>query len=159
MALVKNENSYATVAEADTYFADRLDVDAWTSASELQKAQAIVTATTVLDSMSWSGIAVSDTQPLAFPRSGTYFDPRLGFAVDLLSQSAHKRLLTALYELAYHLLNNDGLVDNTGDVKELLIEGVSLRGISNPALLPSMVKRTIKPMLVNAGANTWWRAN
>lgn len=159
MALAKNQNSYATVAEADSYFADRLDVDAWTSASETQKAQALVTATTVLDSMSWTGTAVSDTQPLAFPRDGTYFDPRLGYAVDLLSQAAQKRLLTATYELSYHLLNNDGLTDNTGGVEDLQIGEITLKSVSNPALLPAIVKRIVKPMLVNANSNIWWRAN
>ena len=38
MALTKGANSYATVAEADVYFADRLDVAAWTAADETQKA-------------------------------------------------------------------------------------------------------------------------
>ena len=159
MALAKNQNSYATVIEADEYFADRLDVDAWTSAGEPQRAQALITATTILDSLSWAGTAVSETQSLAFPRNGTYFDPRLGYTTNLDSQASQKRLITATFELAYHLLNNDGLTDNTGSIEDLLIEGISLRNISNPSLLPAIVKRTIKPMLINSGSSTWWRAN
>ena len=42
MALVKGINSYATVLEADTYFADRIDVAAWTGGSSDQKGQALV---------------------------------------------------------------------------------------------------------------------
>lgn len=159
MALVKNQNSYATVAEADAYFADRLDVDAWNTANETQKAQALVTATTILDSMSWSGSAVSVTQPLAFPREGSYFDPRIGSIVELSAQPAQKRLLTGLYEMAYHLLNNDGLTDSTGSVVDLDLEGLSLKSISNPETVPGIVRRLIRPILLNASSRTWWRAN
>lgn len=159
MALVKNENSYVTVQEADGYFADRLDVDAWTSASETQRAQSLVTATTLLDSMNWTGTAVSDSQSLAFPRIGTYFDPRLGRDADISSPAALKRLNTAVFELGYHLLNNDGLIDNTGGVEDLKIGNILLKNVDNPAMVPAVVKRLIKPLLVNAGSNVWWRAN
>lgn len=158
MALVKGTNSYATVAEADAYFADRLDVSAWTSATPDMKAQALVTATQVLDGQNWVGTAVSDTQKLSFPRNGVYFDPRLGYDATLTSE-VPSRVVTACYELAHHLLNNDGLLDDTGDLESLSVASVSITFKTNPGLIPGNVKRLIKPLLSNSGANHWWRAN
>ena len=158
MALSKGTNSYVTVAEADSYFEDRIDAAAWSAATTDQKSQALVTATSLLDEMSWTGIAVSDTQALAFPRSGTYFDPRAGTEV-VLDNNVPRRITQAVSELAYHLLNNDGLLDDTGGVVNLKIGSISLETISNPKSIPISVKRIIKPLLANAGSNAWWRAN
>ena len=158
MALVKGVNSYATVAEADSYFADRLDVAAWSEASELQKGQSLVTATSILDGLNWIGFAVSDSQALAFPRVGSYFDPRLGMDVAMTS-SVPTRVITATYELAYHLLNNDGILDDSGSVVDLQVGAISLKTISSPNKVPQNVNRFIKPLLVNSGTNIWWRAN
>lgn len=65
----------------------------------------------------------------------------------------------ATYELANHLLNNEGLLDDTGRVLNLNIGTIALNKIQKPSLLPTMVKRMVAPLLVNAGSNSWWRAN
>lgn len=158
MALGKSVNSYATVAEADAYFEDRLDVAAWSTASTAEKAKALVTATSYLDGLEWVGIAVSASQPLAFPRVGSYFDPRLGMNITL-DVNTPDRVIRATYELAYHFLNNDGLLDDTGAVTNLQIASISLTSIKPTNKLPSVVSRLIKPLLLNKGSNAWWRAN
>lgn len=158
MALSKGTNSYATVAEADSYFEDRLDVAAWSSASAEQKAQALTTATSFLDSMEWVGSVVSSSQALAFPRTGSYFDPRLGLAVTMTSVIPD-RIVKATYELAYHLLNNDGLFDDTGSVVNLQIASISLNKIQATNKIPVIAKRLIQPLLLNKGSRMWWRAN
>ena len=159
MALIKGLNSFVSLAEADAYFADRLDVDAWTSASETQKSQALVTATTMLNYLDWTGVAVSEDQSLAFPRTGTYFDPKVGSQVTLQSVNQFLRLNTATSELAYHLLNNDGLLDDAGGVDTLKVGGIVLNNLSAPKSLPDIVYRIIRPMLANLGSRSWWRAN
>lgn len=159
MALSKGVNSYVTVAEADGYFVDRLDVDAWTTADNTQKGQALVTATSTLDAMPWNGTVISASQNLAFPRSGYYFDPRLGQHVTLTSDVLPARIVWATYELAYHFLNNEGLLDDSGVVNDLNIGSISLTTIRAPSLIPAVVKRLIKPLLVNAGSNSWFRSN
>lgn len=159
MALVKNTNSYATVEEANAYFADRIDVAAWTAANVDQKSQALVTATSMLDQLDWIGVAISDSQALAFPRSGFYFDPRLGIDIELSSATIPDRILKATYELAYHLINNDGLLDDTGAVKDLSVGSIKLTLITAANKFPAVVKRYIKPLQVNNGSNLWWRAN
>lgn len=158
MALQKGVNSYATVDEADTYFADRLDVAAWSSASETQKPQALVTATKMLDDLDWTGYVVSESQPLAFPRNGDYFDPRTGTTI-VLGNTVPARVVNASMELAYHLLNNDGLLDDTGTVEAINIAGISITNIRQANKLPGVVERLIKPLLTNSGSNMWWRAN
>jgi hypothetical protein len=157
MALVKGTNAYATVEEAETYFLDQLDRDAWESATDTQKAQALVTATSMLDNLNWTGVAVSESQLLAFPRSGYYFDPRLGSEQALSGTPV--RITKATYELAYHLLNNDGLLDDTGEVSNLEFGPIKLERIRSSSRLPGTVNRLIKPLLENAGSNLWWRAN
>jgi hypothetical protein len=158
MALVKGTNSYCTVAEADTYFADRLDVAAWTTADATSKAQALVTATSVLDEQPWTGTAISEDQPLAFPRSGYYFDPRIGANITF-SATPPTRITIATMELAYHFLNNDGLQDDAGSATNIKVGTITLERTLPPSLIPAVVRRAIKPMLVNAGSNGWWRAN
>jgi hypothetical protein len=117
----------------------------------------LVTATSILDAQRWTGIAISVDQTLAFPRSGYYFDPRLG--VMALMNPTPNRIILATFELALHLLKNEGLQDSTGTVNALDIGTISLTGIINPDLLPSVVRRLIQPILFNKGSNTWWRAN
>lgn len=158
MALIKGENSYETLESANSYFEDRLDAAAWSDAPELQRSQAMVTAASMLDNLTWTGAAVSESQPLAFPRNGQYFDPRIGATVSLNGQ-VPKRVITAQYELAYHLLNNDGLLDDTGSVSDLSLGSIKLSDVKSPKKLPSIVYSLIRPLLFPQGGSVWWRAN
>ena len=55
MALTKGINSYVNLEEANAYFADRIDVSAWTDASSTLKEQALVTASLYLNNFDWAG--------------------------------------------------------------------------------------------------------
>lgn len=158
MALVKGVNSYESLEAANAYFADRLDAAAWVDATPELRAQAMVTATLVLEDEPWAGVAVSTSQNLAHPRKGQYFEPRLGSSVELNSAFATKRLSIAQFELSYHLLNNDGLLDSIGDVDSLSVGGIGLTDIRSASKIPGTVKQQIKPLLIR-GNNAWWRAN
>ena len=157
MALVKDVNALSTVEEASAYFSDRIDASVWNGASSARQAQALVTASSLLGDLEWIGSVISESQELAFPRSGSYFDPRVGGLVDL--NPTPKRILRAYYELALHLLSNEGILDDTGTVDSLSITGVNLSKIRSPSRIPLPVKNLLKPVLVNAGINAWWRAN
>lgn len=161
MALKKDVNSYVSVSEADSYFKDRLDSSGWDSADGDQKAAALVTATSILDDYEWPGVAISDSQPLAFPRTGFFFDPRLGREVD--QDPVPDRIIKATFELANHLLTNENLQDDTGTGLEALKVGdIELKFTGSSAdksLLPDSVRRLLKPMTVNKGSHMWWRAN
>jgi hypothetical protein len=95
MALEKDVNSYVELEEATEYFEDRVDVAAWDEATDEMKSKALVTATSLLDSFEWTGVVVSESQPLAFPRVGEYFDPRVGYCVNL--NGTPDRIIKATY--------------------------------------------------------------
>jgi len=157
MALTKGVNSYVTVDEADAYFSDRLDVSAWVTADATSKAQALVTATKLLEDVLWTGIAVSESQSLAFPRVGEYFDPRVGSMVSL--SGIPKRVTESTYELAHHLLTNDGMLDDIGIVDSITIGPITISKSIKPNTFPKIVKNFIRPLQLNRGASPWWRAN
>lgn len=77
-------NSYASLAEAEAYFATRLHAGEWVKASELDKEKALITATSVIDSLSFSGRKYKegnpgseDYQSLEWPRYPEHSDPYL----------------------------------------------------------------------------------
>jgi len=169
MSLLKGANSYVTLSEANSYFEDRLDAAAWDNTSSELREQALVTATRNLDEMSWQGSAVSESQALAFPRIGAFRDTSRGFKLAFTSSYTYSvtdevetslkrdiRLIRqATYELAYHLLNNDGLLDSTGEITDIKIGPISLKEIKEPSRIPRTVKRVIQPMTLNSG-KSWW---
>lgn len=166
MALTKSINSYVALEEAAYYFEDRLDVDAWTSATETQRSQALVTASSMITEMPWIGFEASPGQPLAFPRTGSYYEPRSGKIEDMSSSYVVTRISQAVMELAYHLLNNDGLLDDTGSVDELQVGSIRLKGLTNPTKLPTSVTSKIGVLAGDGFGNPkppsnrlWWRAN
>ena len=159
MALIKGENTNVDLASAETYFSTRLDVAAWTAATDPLKESALVTATALLDELKWAGVAVSATQSLAHPRTGTYFDPRMGTSLSLSSTAAVRRIEIGTCEMAYHLLNNDGLLDDVGSVINLSLGSTDLSRIKAPSVIPSFIRRNLKPLLTNQGSSAWWRAN
>jgi hypothetical protein len=157
MALVKGTNSYVTVAEADAYFADYLDTEAWDAADVLKKTKALVSATRCLDVLAWSGTAVSESQPLAFPRDIEYFEVRVGVLVSL--KGTPERVADATMQQALHLLSNEGILLETGGVVSLDISGVGLNTIKAASRIPNVVRNLIQPLLTNKGSNSWWRSN
>jgi hypothetical protein len=157
MALVKGTNSYAEVAEADAYFETRVDCDKWLNATQADKERVLVTSTALLDDLSWTGIAVSDSQALAFPREGEYFDPRLGWHVTL--SGTPDRLLKAVYELSLHLLNNRSVLDVTSTVQDISVGSIKLTNIQQVSKMPSSIRQSLSCLLVDGGARIWWKAN
>lgn len=160
MALTLNVNSYATIPMATLYFEDRLDVAAWDSANDVQRAQALVTASLMLNEIRWVGKAASPSQKLAFPREGYYYDTMLETDVSLVGTVVPDRIIESTYELAYHLLNNDGLLDNGGGITNLQVGTIKIDSIVAPARFPNKVRRLFNPLVAGgAGSHSWWRAN
>jgi hypothetical protein len=158
MALELNVNSYVELDEATTYFENRVDVAAWDEASEEMREKSLVSATLLLDTYEWIGYVVSESQPLAFPRTGEYYyDPRKGYEVFL--EGTPQAIKTAIYEIAYHLLNNDGLLDDTGGVDSISLGPIQLNKLSTPSKIPAWIYRTLRPLLARGGRREWFRAN
>jgi hypothetical protein len=157
MAIELGVNSYVTLEDANAHFENRLDVAAWDEADEDTRSKALISATMLIESFEWTGVAVSESQPLAFPRVGEYFDPRVGYVIAM--DGVPSKIIKATIELAYHLLNNDGLLDETGGVVNLSLGPIQLTDISTPPKMPSWIHRTIRPLLLNRGSRAWYRAN
>ena len=167
MALVKGVNSYVTTGEADSYFEDRLDAAAWIIAGDEMKEQALATATRLLDQKRWLGSSVTADQALAFPRVGSFMDHARGLRITFtssytfvttdeteISLKRDMRLVReSTYELAYHLMNNEGLLDATGTITDIKVGPISLKEIKDPSGLPSAVSKGIAPMVRGGGSS------
>ena len=108
--------------------------------------------------MGWVGVAISDAQVLAFPRSGSYFDPTFGCEIVFPDDDIPLRMFNAVCELALHLLNNEDILTESGSVHSISLGNISLSTITQTPKVPSSIKQLIKPLL-NRGTNSWWRAN
>ena len=86
--------SYASVAQADTYFANR-GITIWAPLQIAEKEQALRRATDFMSSYAWAGSRVNATQALDWPRSGLYVN---GF--DVAMTSIPLAVQTACMELA-----------------------------------------------------------
>lgn len=60
--------SYLTLAEAESYFATRLNSDAWDNASQKDKLKSVIMATRDINRLNFFGVKLSPTQTLEFPR-------------------------------------------------------------------------------------------
>jgi len=65
-----NANSYATEAEADTYFDDKVGGSTWIDGDSDDKIRALLQAAKRLDQFNWLGARATSTQALAWPRIG-----------------------------------------------------------------------------------------
>ncbi len=128
-------NSYTTVAFADAYFEGRPGAGAWTDASTEEKEQALVGATTRLDSEQYRGSRVSESQALAWPRYGVYID-----GVEIGSATVPVAVQRAACEEALALLSDTERYNGTGlDQFTTLSVGpisMGIRGGSTGALAP-----------------------
>jgi len=98
-------DSYASLAEADTYHTNHLYASVWDAASDPQKESGLIMAARLLDAMprAWTGNAVNSTQALGWPRSGML--TRNGF--EILQTVIPSPLKNAQSELARQLLAAD----------------------------------------------------
>ena len=160
MALTKGVNTYATLAEAGDYFVTRLDAAAWSSASPEQQEAALVTATNMLDTLVFNGRTSGASQPLMWPRTLRYLNPYSNRFEEVVPTEIPRRLTVATLEMAHHLLNNDGLTDDTGRVSKVVIGELEVDGLSQPALFPKVVMDNISLFLKPGSTSLkWWRAN
>jgi hypothetical protein len=168
--LTIGENTYIALADANTYFSSRANASAWDIADDPTKEQVLSTAARMLNDIEWVGIAVSDNQKLAFPRSGEYYEPILGKLVTL-DNTIPQRIKDANCEQAFHLLLNTTLLDNSPKLKSIQVDTIRLDGLdivdAVPPLFSSTVERLYAPLsliglnrlLRNGQNNSWWRAN
>lgn len=112
-----NANSYASVAEATTFFEGHLYGSAWTDADAATQAAALVMATRTLDTLvEWSGAVVTSTQALQWPRSGMYYRNRV---YPIPNTEVPADLKNAVAEFARQLIVGDRTADNDVEANKL----------------------------------------
>jgi hypothetical protein len=155
MAVIKGVNSYRTVGEADEYFENRLDAEAWFSASADEKSKALVTACSIIDRLYWSGTKEDYLQTLAFPRMGIYHTIA-GFPIPI--EDIPDSVMDAQCVQAVYLLANPGILNAGDTVDDIEVEGVKLKGLKRSARLSPEVMPLVRDLLTSNKKN-WWRAN
>ena len=166
MALAQGVNSYVTLEEADLYMIDRIDVTPWEVAANEDRAKALVTATSLLDLKYFIGTTTSESQPLAWPRSGVqYADARSNRIITVGDNIIPSGIKKATYELALHLLANEEILTSKEQTFERIKVGPieiedSASDFQSVPVIPSLVNDILKPFIkLQPTANTWWRAN
>lgn len=148
-------NAYATEAEVNTYFDERLPLATPWVVSGANNARAIIMATRVLDAMvqpvvryvkdgeyyitsrQWTGAVASDTQRLAWPRTGMFDRYDREIAEDVIP----RELKEAMSELAGQLLISDTTLDNSA-----VAQGISsVRAGSVSVTFKDMIEQHVLP--------------
>lgn len=108
---LSNSNSYASVAAADSYVADRGNAD-WAALTTIEKQQALIKATDYLEQTyreAWKGYRVTAEQSLSWPRSGVYVD---GFPV--AANIVPNSVINACIEMAIRASAGENLIADLG---------------------------------------------
>ena len=110
-SVVAGANSYTSVADADTFMANRGYSD-WASASTEDKEYALIKAADFIEttySQSFKGSRVSADQPLSFPRSDIVL-----YGFDLAEDAIPESLIEAQTRLALKSLSGEQFIEDEG---------------------------------------------
>lgn len=166
MVLTVGTNSYVSLVEAEDYFAETLDADAWKASEDTVKEAALITATRYVDERPWIGSAISVSQSLGWPRRGAgYFDEKLGLMVYPSITEIPERIKFAVLEQAAYIIENKDELKATGQVFEQITVGPISLSDANPSSNSRISKSSSKMLKLlsplvrkHVGGNTWWRA-
>lgn len=138
-------NSYATVADGDSYHANHLYAASWSSAITANKEAALIWATRLLDEqVTWKGDVETLTQALRWPRQMVldrdgrrYLDP----------VTIPTFLKQATAELARHLLMGDRTQERSIGLSSVTADTVTVTFDKHdvPSILPPSVTSIVEP--------------
>lgn len=103
-------NSYATVAEVQSYVDGRGNAAAWTGATNPEREQAVVWATQRLEQETFNGYRTTTTQALKWPRSGVENEDGCVMSAEVIPVA----LKYALAEVALSLLAAPAQLEPSG---------------------------------------------
>lgn len=159
-------NSYVTLAESETYFADRIGKDdngnwnktsAGVSRTDAEKSQALVTATRRLDEEQFRGLKVSTTQALKWPRVDVYDEDGITFD----SEAIPERVKEATFIVALELLRADFLAENyMNNYKSLSTGNFEFEQFTQQSAgrLPAEAVRLLRQVMTSASGGRLIRA-
>lgn len=146
---LSNSNSYASVAQADSYFADRGNAD-WAALTTTIKEQALVKATDFLEATyrsSWKGYRVTSTQALSWPRADVVAD-----AFPIPANIVPLPVVYACAELAIRSTTTQLLADQGQTVKREKVDVLEIeyQDYSDPTERYPAVNRLLLPFLLSS---------
>lgn len=106
-----NANSYASVADADAYVADR-GIAGWAALSSTVKQQSLIRGTDYLEQTyrdAWKGYRVTSTQALSWPRSDVIVD-----TFPVAANIVPTAVVRACIEMALRASDGDELIADLG---------------------------------------------
>lgn len=147
--------SYASVEEADAYFALRLYSTEWTAltsspADVAKKQAALVTATRRIDEESFEGVKASTSQALKWPRYDVADEDGFPFA----STALPAKLKEATFMCALEILKTDFLQENyLANYSYLQNSSVSFKQfqVGTSGKLPDSVTRLLRGLVKGFG--------
>ena len=143
MAITVGVNSYISVADADTYFGDRLYADDWTSANSGIKEKSLLMARRWIDMQDFLGARTDPNQMLAWPRIGIQ---------GVNSTTVPQNVFDAQCELALAFVRSDlTLNDDNRNVRRLreqvgaIVTETEYDGRAPAHVLPDAVSALLRP--------------
>ena len=124
MTVTEGENSYISLDDADSYFANRLYTDSWddSSSDESEKELALIWATSLMENrVKWYGRKTDPSQTLQWPRKGLL--DRYGNAVD--SNSVPEIVKQVQCELAFSMMERNPMLIESG-IEKMNLDGLTL---------------------------------
>jgi hypothetical protein len=161
-----SSNSYVTLAQAESYFDDRINsavngnwetTSAGVARTDAEKSAALVTATRRIDEEQFVGYKVSTTQALKFPRTnvtdedGNYF----------LTTAIPEPVKQATYLTALELLRADFLQeDYMGNFSYFQSGAVQIKQFTQTSTgkLPAEARRLLRYLMLSGGGGRIVRA-
>lgn len=145
-----NSNAFCDVATADLYHLNRLFNQEWSGASTKDKESSIISATSLLNDLDWSGnLDLYSEQALRFPRENLYDkDGRELTGIPTF-------LVKATSELALELLRSEDVSQTVG-TKRIKAGSVEMEYYETPysgSMLPKSIQYIINPFLVSGYHN------
>jgi hypothetical protein len=159
-------NSYVSLADAETYFDDRINsavngnwenTSAGVARTDAEKSAALVTASRRIDEEQFVGYKVSTTQALKFPRYGAYDEDGIPFSTTAIPEVVKQATcLTALELLRADFLQEDYM----GNFSYFQSGTVQIKQFSQSSTgkLPAEARRLLRYLLLGGGGGRIVRA-
>lgn len=151
-------NSYATIAEADTYLDDSTRALAWETTDDDTKARALITATRLLEKQCWQGTKTNPAQTLHWPATGAFYED--GSAVD--PNTIPPEIVAGTIELAFELTQNvelEGSDSTASNIKSVKAGSAQVEfwrvggafGLAGTGRFPPVVQEYVGELMCGAG--------
>jgi hypothetical protein len=146
-------NSYASVADGDSYHDGHLYASAWTGATTANKEAALVFATRLIDSQfQFGGVKLDEDQVLQWPREGCHDPDADGWNGGTVANSVVPKLVVeATCEMARELLVADRTTAPDGEGLKYHNEGTSQTGYDKSDRRP-IISHVAQAMLAKYGS-------